>query len=246
MGKIIGICGARGTGRRTAAWLLAKTLEEQRSGTSYEKFQALYECWVKLVIIDPSEACSTDHVILDSFGEHILDQIKQFVPSLIEYDLHDEAVTDNNWINPSTFDVVNMRPDVIMNPQEYLDKINNHICLPFEIFMTISDFILYFARDVMKTYFGDSVWLNVARYTASAAGSSDSRIYWDCKTQAELNYIDKSNGTIIELRNADRAMNGGYRDISALDPDFILDTVMGLERCAESFWNIATQIRNKD
>lgn len=243
MCRTIGICGARGTGRKTAAWLLAKTLEEQRSETPYEKFKALYECWVKLVIIDPSEACSTDHVILDSFGEHILDQIKQFVPSLIEYDLHDEAVTDNSWINPSTFDVVNMRPDVIMNPQEYLNEINDHIYPPDETFMTISDFILYFARDVMKKYFGDSVWLNVARYTASAAGSSDSRIYWDCKTQAELDHIDKSHGTIIELRNADRAINGGYRDIEALDPDFILDTVLGLENCAEHFWNIAAEIR---
>ena len=243
MCRTIGICGARGTGRRTAAWLLAKTLEEQRSGTSYEKFKALYECWVKLVIIDPSEACSTDHVMLDSFGEHILDQIKQFVPSLIEYDLHDEQVTDRNWINPSTFDVVSVRPDIIMDPQEYLDKINNHICLPFEVFMTISDFILYFARDVMKRYFGDSVWLNVARYTAAAMGSNDSRIYWDCKTQAELNYVHNSKGTIIELRNADRAENGGYRDIRFLDPNFILDTTIGLHACAENFWNIAKEIR---
>lgn len=243
MCRTIGICGARGTGRRTAAWLLAKTLEEQRSGTPYEKFKALYECWVKLVIIDPSEACSTDHVMLDSFGEHILDQIKQFVPSLIEYDLHDEQVTDRNWINPSTFDVVSVRPDIIMDPQEYLNEINDHIYSPSEVFMTISDFILYFARDVMKRYFGDSVWLNVARYTAAAMGSNDSRIYWDCKTQAELNYVHDSKGVIIELRNADRAENGGYRDIHFLDPDFILDTTIGLHACAENFWNIAKEIR---
>lgn len=246
MCKIIGISGARGTGRKTAAWLLAKTMEEQRAGTSYEKFKALYECWVKLVILDPAEACSTDHVMLDSFGEHILDQIKQFVPSLIDYDLHDESLININWINPGTFDVFTIRPDNIMGLDDYIAYIKNGDTLPSnDTFMTIADFILYFARDVMKKYFGDSVWLNVARYTAVAMGSDDSRIYWDCKTQAELNYVHDSKGTIIELRNADRAENGGYRDISFLDPDFILDTTIGLHTCAENFWNIAKEIRNK-
>ena len=241
MCKIIGICGARGTGRKTAAWLLARTMEEQRSGTSYEKFKALYECWVKLVILDPSEACSTDHVILDSFGEHILDQIKQFVPSLVEYDLHDEAVTDNNWINPRTFDVVSDKPKRIATAGEYAQCVAENGSA--NAFLAISEFILYFARDVMKRYFGDSVWLNVARYTASATGSSDSRIYWDCKTQAELNYIERSSGTTIELRNADRAVDGGYRDIKNLSCNYILDTTLGLGGCAEQFWELAMQIR---
>lgn len=242
MCKIIGITGKRGSGRKTAAWLLAKTLEELRKGTTYEKYKALYECWVKLVIIDESEATSTDHVVLDSFGEHILDQIKQFCPSLIEFDLHDESFTNTNYINPTTLDVMSVYPDNVVDAEYYAECVQ-HRGIPEDTWMTITDFILYFAHYVMKRSFGDSVWLNIARYTAQAMGTTDSRIYWDCKTQAELSYIDKEHGTIIEVRNADREEAGGYRDIKSLDPDFILDTTIGLHTCAETFWHIAKDIR---
>lgn len=252
MCKIAGICGRTGSGRKTAAWLLAQTLEERRKGTPYEKFRVLFESWVKLVIIDPAEATSTDHVVLDSFGEHILDQIKQFCPALIGYDLHDEAVLKDYVINPYTFEILPRNPalpgwmDVdICSAQQYAECVQLDGETPDSLYMTLGEFIMYFAHFTMKKSFGPNVWLNIATATADAMGSPDIRIYWDVKTQAELDYISKNKGFIIELRNADREHDTDkmYRDIKYLDPDLILDTTLGLEGCAEMFWNTINNLR---
>lgn len=243
----IGIIGNRGTGRKTAAWLLAQTIEERRKGTPWEKYKVLFESWVKLVIIDPAEATSTDHVVLDSFGEHILDQIKQFCPALIEYDLHDEATLKGYYINPATFDVIDgvsidftVDGTDIYTAKDYADYVSQDDEIPSgNIYMDLSEFILYFAHYTMKRAFGPNVWLNIATATADAMGSTDTRIYWDVKTQAELDYISRHNGIIIELRNSDREHDTDkmYRDIKYLDPDMIFDTTLGLHGCAEMFWN---------
>lgn len=240
MCKIIGICGRTGSGRKTAAWLLARTMEEKRRGTPYEKYKILFESWVKLVIVDPAEATSTDHVVLDSFGEHILDQVKQICPRLIEYDLHDDEELNGYLINPSTFEIIKAGVRQEWSHDEMSDfAIHNGFVEPDPgVWMTIGEFILYFAGSVMKKFFGPNIWLNIATATAESMGSPDSRIYWDVKTQAELDYISKNGGTIIELRNADREHNvdKAYRDIRYLDPDMVIDTTLGLEGCAEMFW----------
>lgn len=242
MCKIIGITARKGAGRKTAAWLLAQTMEEKWKGTPYEKYKALFECWVKLVIIDPAEAGSTDHVMLDSFGEHITDQVKQFCPKLIEYDLHDDDVLNGYLINPTNFEIIKAGLRHAYTAKEMAEHQFNEV--EPGVWMTLGEFILYFARDVMKKAFGPNVWLNVAIATANSMGTTDTRIYWDVKTQAELDYISKCGGTIIELRNADREhdTNASYRDIKYLDPDIILDTTLGLEGCAELFWNAVNNL----
>lgn len=251
MCKIIGIYGRTGSGRKTAAWLLAQTIEEKRKGTPYEKFKVLFESWVKLVIIDPAEASSTDHVVLDSFGEHILDQLKQFCPALIDYDLHNETDLKGFYINPATFEVVPGDSEVlayddtdICTAREYADCIGRAE-EPTGLYMSLDEFILYFAHHTMKRSFGPNVWLNIAIATADAMGSPDIRIYWDVKTQAELDYISKNKGIIIELRNADREHDTDkmYRDIRHLNPNIIIDTTLGLHNCAEMFWNTVSNIR---
>ena len=250
MCKIIGICARKGAGRKTAAWLLAQTMEEIRKGTPYEKFKVLFESWVKLVILDPAEATSTDHVVLDSFGEHILDQVKQFCPVLIGYDLHDERTLQTIYINPATFEVIEdgkLPSDecFVCTAREYVDYVDDNDEVPTTIYLSLGEFVMYFARYVMKKWFGPNVWLNIATATADAMGSPDSRIYWDVKTQAELDYVKRNGGTIIELRNADREhdIDESYRDIHFFVPDIILDTTLGLEGCAELFWNIIHEIK---
>jgi hypothetical protein len=247
---IIGIHGRKGAGRKTAAWLLAKTIEEIRKGTSYEKYKILYKCWVELVIADASEASSTDHVILDSFGEHILDQVKQFCPNLIPYDLHDEETINRIYINPVTFELINPVNDAVDIMPLHADTVYNRTMVNVrdstgeceECWMTLSEFIMYYAHFVMKTFFGKDVWLNVASTTASAMGSDDIRIYWDCKTQAELSYISQNKGIIIEVTSPDRESDGGFRDVQYVDPDYEINSHLGLEYCASKFWGIANNI----
>lgn len=248
MCKILGICGRRGSGRKTAAWLLAQTIEEKRKGTSWEKYKVLFESWVKLVILDPAEATSTDHVVLDSFGEHILDQVKQLCPALIEYDLHDERVLENYYINPTTFGILlagELYDEDKCTAAQYAECIKHSGEAPDTLYMSLGEFIIYFAHHTMKKAFGPNVWLNIATATADAMGSPDIRIYWDVKTQAELDYISRNKGIIIELRNADRehSVETSYRDIKYLDPDVVLDTTLGLEGCAGMFWNISNNIK---
>lgn len=248
MCKIIGIVGNHGTGRITAAWLLAQTIEEKRKGTSWAKYQVLFESWVKLVILDPAEATSTDHVILDSFGEHILDQVKQICPKLIEYDLHDDEVLDENLINPSTFGIIKkgLREEMSHRAVARFAMDDGFASEPEAgIWMTIREFIMYFASGVMKRFFGPNIWLNIATATADSMGSPDTRIYWDVKTQAELDYINDNRGTIIELRNTSRENKRieSYRDIKYLDPDIIIDTTDGLETCARIFFEAVENLR---
>lgn len=246
MCNIVGIYGKRGTGRKTAAWLIAKTIEEQRRGTTFEKYKALFECWVKLVIIDPAEATSTDHVILESFGEYIVSSVKQFCPALTPYDV---MGTDREayYINPETFDITCCPDDgaSIVTAKRFVELKNDlDPIFPSNCWMTLEEFVMYYARDVIKKNFGSKIWINMIDATASLMGSDDSRIYWDIKTQDEIRYIDKKDGLLVELINEKRGRNGGYREVSSVDPDIIIDTSEGLLECAGQFWNVTNEIRN--
>lgn len=200
MCKLIGISGGLKKNRRAFAWILANAIEEIRKGTTKAKFDILYRCWVDLVDVDHAIVSSTNHVIIDSFGDHILDQVKQFCPVLIPYDLNDKIVVTQNWINPYTFEILSQGLTAPTVPgkitAEDLYRRKEHIN---HAWLTLEQFILYFAHYVMKTAFGERVWLNVAASTASAVGSNDWRIYEDCKTQAEIDYIKESGGTIVTL-----------------------------------------------
>lgn len=241
MCRIIGITGARGSGRKTAAWLLAKTMEEQRKGTTESQYHELFRQWVDMIIADENVAHSTNHVVLDSFGEHILDQLKQFCPVLIPYDLHNELVIKSAFICPVTFRISD-NPKHKTTAATYYNMIQDDMSDLCDVYMTLEEFIIYFAHYVIKSAFGEDVWLHVATSTADAMGSDDSRIYWDCKTQAELDYIS-SSGHLILIKNSDREREGGYRDIRDLRPHFTIDTTEGLHNSSSIFWNIITEIR---
>lgn len=238
MCKIIGIYGEPGTGRKTAAWLLAKTIEEIKKKTPYSKYRILYKCWCQLVIRDEEEAYSTSHCILDSFGGHILDQLKIFCPILGNLDLTDDSVIYNKYINMQTWEVTDECSDP-MTLDELLVYINNHQDMPRQS-VSLADFIMYFAKHVMKKMFGDDVWLRVAKFSNEFMDSEDYRIYYDVKTQGEQQYVDY----LVHLQNADRAKDGGYREIIQIDSDFTINTIFGLENCAEDFHNIALMILN--
>lgn len=237
---IVGICGKRGTGRKTAGWLLAKTIDEIKNRTTKDKFLIKYESWVKLVILDPTEATSTHHCILESFGGIILDQIKLFCPDLMDFDLSDPLVLTNVVIAPATFEIkskVDLEPDKVVTAERYYTE---HLCnADIKYWLPIEEFIMLYAKNAIKNTFGSNVWLNVAK--ASKIPSDDIRIYWDVKTQAEADYCSEK-GYLIELISSKREKAGGYREISYLDPDFVIDTTEGLEKCGDMFWNIAWDI----
>lgn len=239
MCKIIGIYGHRGAGRKTAGWLLAQTLEEIRKGTDFEKYQILFECWSKLVIKDPDEACSTNHCILDSFGEYILDSIKCMIGTLRDVNMSDPETIENIYISPKTFEwhKGNRAMDTSMDSWVYHFKgnhgVNDNVCVP------LSEFIIYFADTIMKGSFGENFWVRSAMSTM--IDSSDVRIFWDCKTDAELDACDVR----VRVSSPSRKKKGGYRHIKIDDPDYVLDTHKNLEGDAEQFWQVAQDIYSK-
>lgn len=238
----VGIYGRRKSGRKTAAWLLAKTIEEQLNGTPKEKFEIKYESWVKLVILDESEARSTNSCILESFGGIILDQVMLFCPYLQNYDLHDHKQLSEYVICPTTFEIFpkdEINPEIIETAEDYAAYHDQWVA---DRYMTLEEFIMLYARDTIKKMFGPNAFLNVA--IASKIPSNDTRIYWDVKTQAEANYC-ADGGVLIELISKGREIDGGYKDIKYLDPDLVIDTTNGLGQCADQFWNAAKYILSK-
>jgi hypothetical protein len=253
MCNLVGIYGRRGSGRRTAAWLIANTIEEIRKGITFEKYKVLYECWAKLVMIDEHEICSTAHVVLDSFGDRILDQVKQMCPALNAYNLHADADL-NHYIDPVTFDiqkfdkeseVKRISPTAIIFTAEQYWKAHQFKGVSLDEspgYMKISEFVMYYAHYVMKSAFGENVWTNIASAENAYVASPDTRIYWDCKTDAELRYVYENGGSIINVTNPERESDGGFRDIKIKDPDYVINTKYGLENCAEQFWFTTNKI----
>lgn len=210
MCKIIGITNSSKNNRKALAWLLAKTIEEHKHGTDIDKYKQL---WVKWTSEGPGKHGSTEHVILDSFGEHILSQVKLFCPALIPYDLEDPNTLESIFINPYTFELSTEQHTAITAQELYKNPTNS-------CWMTLGEFIMYLAHYVMKGAFGERVWLNVATATAIAMDTDDVRIYWDCKTQAEVDYIVRSGGKIVEVLPEE---DDSFRDITSINPDMVID-----------------------
>lgn len=252
MCKFVGIYGEKGSGRKTAAWLLAKSMEEIRKKTPYVKFVPMFKCWVELVCIDQFEAVSTPHVTLDSFGDSILDQVKLFNPYLQTCDLHDDSTKNMLYVQISTMKVIDegtlakmgITPSTIEEVLRYID-IGAEIC--DNLYLSVGDYIMYYANHVMKKYFGESVWLNSIKATNELVSSTDNHIYWDVKTPMEAEYIKHNDGVLIKLINTKRQKSGSrYKNIIGCRPDIEIDTTSKpLSELAEVFWNCAAQIINK-
>ena len=240
----IGITGYKNTGRITAAWLLANAIEHKISDATPEEWDKEYRRLVKAVIDDPDVVESTRHCTIDSFGGYILGFIKIFVPTLGPFDIEDKQLQEQYAINPKTFEVL---PVEEVEQEELVgaiiwDRLK-------EGWVTVKDFIIYFADTVMKGHFGDNIWLNVAKFTTETTmADGEYQIFWDVKTDAEYDFIN-SNGVMVILNNKDRRQRGGYRKFSKLirsDLKWTLDTTGDLAEHSEKFYKIAERIINKE
>lgn len=212
----IGIIGKRRSGRKTAAWLLAEILEGLHRSDSKQDIEKDFCYNVDDVIEDPSKARSTNNYMLDSFGGYILDTIKGLFGTLREYPLEDPNWTQTHFINTCTFEVEGEEADGV------------HI--------SVNDFIIAFADQVMKTSYGKDFWLY--SYKHNSIPSNDTKIFWDVKTDSEKEYCE----FIINLICPGREKDGGYRKISNTNADFIIDTRGGLKESFSQFYNVALRL----
>ena len=212
----IGIIGKRRSGRKTAAWLLAKVLEYIHENKPKEFIQHVFEDCVDRVIDEPEVAQSTRNYMLDSFGGYILDTIKGLFGTLREYPLEDPNWTQTHFINTCTFEVEGEEAD--------------------GVHLSVNDFIIAFADQVMKTSYGKDFWLY--SYKNNSIPTNDTKIFWDVKTDTEKEYCE----FIINLICPGRETDGGYRKLSNTNADFTIDTRGGLKESFDQFYNVALRL----
>ena len=213
----IGIVGKRRSGRKTAAWLLAKILEYMHEGKPKWFIQDIFNDCVDEVIDDPNEAQSTHNYILDSFGGYILDTIRGLFGTLREYPLENTNWCKTNYISTQTYEITDYDPE------------DSRL-------MTVDDFIINFADNIMKHTYGKNFWLYSFEHNQIPTYAT--RIFWDVKTNEERDYCEY----IIHLICPGREVDGGYRTIDDPDADFVIDTRVGLKESFEQFYSIAEKL----
>lgn len=241
MYNLIGIYGDRGTGRKTAAWLLAQIIECLIRRCQTKTILRSFGEWVDEVIEDPGVSCSTQHVLVESFGGYILDSIKQLNPNLLFYDLEDPVVLDNYFVDLKSGKLYKDLPEG-RTQVELGDKPFNINDLKDGSVLVVRDYILYIADRVIKAHLGEDFWLRSIIASNDLMGLTGTRIYYDVRTQGEIEYIRDSGGLLIHLDNKKRARKSGYRRIKSLEPDVYLNTSEGLDKCGEQFLEIAQKI----
>lgn len=244
MCKTIGIYSDKGINRKLYAWLIAMAAEDIIRGNPYQSYESRRDC----ALCNLEYIGSTDHIILDSFGDNILDQIKLFNSNLQMLNLHDEQIKQTTYVQISTMKVFHEDELEKNNLSKItLDQIQdmNPFHLEDNWVMNIHNYIFYFADFVMKKYFGCNVWLNSVIASNSFIGDNDYKIYWDVKTQDELNYIKSCGGKIISIIDNKKKIKGGYRKIKSLSPDMILDISNDdMDEISKTIFEIAKLILN--
>lgn len=225
----IGITGANGKSGRVLAGLIGRALpfvmKKDREG-----YDELYDSW-SVGSRDPEEARSTDLVIIDSFGEYILDQVR-----VLHGGLYGSTIDNTKGItlrDLTIHDVKDLEQFNQVTREEYIGQAN--------AWMTLEEFSLYYADTVMKKAFGDNVWINLMNSWDSRETSSGAllTIYVDVKTQAEYDYIRNiRQGTIIRTSGS---RSKYFRNIHHEDGDLSIDP----NDIREGVWDVLTKLSDK-
>lgn len=222
--KYIGISGRRGSGRQTIAWLLGRTLQEQHKKTSYEDYQKLFKQWTDQVKDTKDWIRSNNFFLLESFGGIILDSIKLTIPSLSDLDL-----TQDSPDLKLPFDVSTLTVGDTENSIE------------------IKDFIIQYADKMIKGHFGANFWTNIAEQWAKRKEEDEYTtekyiIYWDVKTDAEVEYIRRHEGKIIDITCPERLRKGGYNTIKTTEPDMCVRLHPDFVGDCQTIWELAQSL----
>lgn len=237
MTNLIGIIKASHVNRPKIAAVLAMSMEEVLKHvdelTVKSKIQMALE---SKDAKDDEELYSTQHICIDSFGQAILDTIRIMVPTLYSQNLHDKQIKDNTFINIKTFELTQDPPNVF-KPHELFEFIRKQGIKSTigGCWLSVGDFILYFANYVMRNFMGDSFWIN-STIDQNRPGAT---IFYDVRCQGEYDFIRNNNGKIIYLAETDPCyLDGKFNWI----PDYTLVTTGKIELITESFYKTASQL----
>lgn len=245
--KYIGITGHRGSGKTSVAYLLGNILNMLKEKHTKQDIYDSYLYWCDLIkknnniIYD----CDLKYIYFDEFGE----MPKAFTAQLLSIDidlLDSEFMKDNMYVNMKDFKLHNYDPShIIMNHKELLECAETTKKWK-DVYVSLRDFITYFSIDIMKTYFGNNVWLKTRIVNDNKYGTPDNgwKIFSDTKTVEEIKYIKDKEGIIIRtLRPSNKKNNAGITDIADdSTSDYVIITEGELIDLFDKLFEIANNI----
>ena len=218
---------------RILAYRLALALEAY----IYHDHSYFLESWSHL-----SDPVSTRHFTLESFGESILDQVKLFNPHL----QHIDFVSDPHLKKTVAVCLQDGRTLRIQEAPRVTSLDD-----PFDpqgkekIWMSLGDYILYFADRVIKKNFGPQIWLHNHIATLEWINDPSHRIYWDVKTQEEVDFITQgASGILVEIIG-EPVSSRVYRTVKELDGQSCLTFPRISQMDPEAYWELAGVIMKK-
>ena len=211
----IGIRGHRGSGKNTVAYLLANTIQYLLDKCEDDMFDLHWNIWCDRIIDNEQNALNnldTYNVYLESFGfmpKMLVELITNIPHDYIESDYH----KDHLFINVRTLDwkIVDDLKDKPMTVD--LNAFRNHMhtfrgdmsAYTREPFMSLRDFIVYFANTCMSAL-GQDIWVKSVRNNELREDENDVynigprfKIFKDIKAPSELTYIKEKNGIVIKV-----------------------------------------------
>lgn len=250
--KLIGIVGHRGSGRKTYAWMVANTIEYIMKKQPTDTYNNFYQALCQMVKSNEQIAThSTTHVTLDTFSGSIYDLIKIINANLTEIDMSDRKEREEYVVNVGEMEVKNVeeqQPNITANEIiRLLNECPENVRLN-DCWLLLDEYIMYIACYVFKRYFGKNFWmqhlLSYETLNSDPMFDNEYRIYIDVKTDEELNYIRQRGGVIVEIKNPNRYVVGGYMSLHSFQPDYLFEPDGDLTANADRVLELTKSIYN--
>lgn len=207
----IGICGHRGAGKNTMAYLIANTIEYIISDGDKEEYPNRFNQWCNEIMQDESliYSLSLKSSYIESFSTDIKSYINLLTGIPVEH-MYSDLCKENIAINLkdlSEIDVNDIENKELLISREKLFELRNTkdiTQISSDLYITLGDFILYFGYDIIQRFFGANFWIkslkkNDDRWGSVWVNDNICKIYPDVKTECERDYIKDHDGVIIKV-----------------------------------------------
>lgn len=253
MEKYIGICGHRGAGKNSIAYLLANTIEYILEENK-EDFNALFDKWSNDFVNDESLIRQLDlnNIYIASFSDDIISSIHLITGIPIE-PMTDDFCKNNLLVKLSTFELVDAcdvdASNILSHEELFKLRDTQEITkMQEDVWVSLRDFIIYYGYDVIQRFFGVNFWVKSLKkcehlWECNWDDRVRYRIYIDTKTECERDFIKEKGGILIKVQrpkhvrpNSPISTNIDYKE------DFIIENSSSLNDLKDIIYNLANKI----
>lgn len=255
----IGICGHRGSGRNTIAYLIANSLEYLLT-TEFDKceYHNKFTGWCDDIINDESAVynLSLSKVYIESFSDDIKSYISLLTGIPLTH-LYSDYCKEHIAINLKDLSEVLIKdidPALIISREKLFELRNTKKITQIltDLYIGLGDFILYFGYDVMQRFFGANFWIkslkqNETKWDKNWNNDIVYKIYPDVKTECERDYIKDRGGLVIKVNRPTHKKTTSplSKDIDYQE-DMIINSVEGLYDIENTIYCTCMNIMNRN